>query len=676
MQLPTGLLLTLAAALCAQSVDPATQSDGKLTTVRVINGVYAERLTKFAASSIETIAFKRPLPVIPATEFLKHTGDIAQDINRRLFFTTAETTLFNSTMANVISLLKMGRNSLESGTRSKRGWQALGNLADWCCNIATHKNLAPLQKDVQQLASTLSLISSSQSVAQDNLRTTIGQFRNFSSNVQKSQHDLALSFHSFRQSFAGNLAKEELTTKTILHLIYLTNTLSEMIMEETILQAIVAQCNQHHLSPQLIDPETLTSRVNLLLSKPEYHAFELAIPDVTSIYSNKLTHCIVTETDINVYVKLPLRKIGENYEIKNYWALPFVHKGHICRAFDRPSVLVAVSDTEIIPLTGLAEQQCRGDAICEIPRFHESFSRNVLCLNALLTLRTVEDAAPHCRFHCELSETPAVVQIKLDEFIVANPTSHPLEVTCGKQISKQSPGVNGAHRLFIPGNCSLRLNSKLLIRTREVMAKHSATRHRAEVILPAFWTDLTFELKPLQDISSAPAMIRDDKLINDSWTDNIQTIFTDPEKINIVKIPTLSSKVGKSYNYFPLENEALIATLLLLIVVSVIHSLVLVIVFIRLNYRPTNSANEYQAPAHESPVPASRSYTVAAERERGPYPQSLTVSPVPQPRGRSSRPIRPARSSVIIRELTPSPPPEPYWQNHPRVRNPTYQNNR
>lgn len=682
MILPFGLLALLTAVFCTTSIDPASHSDGKLTTVRVVNGVFPERLTKYVASSIETIVFKRPLPVIPSEDFRKHVEQIAIDINKRLFFTTHDTTLFNSTMSNIIALLKMGRNSLESSTRLKRGWQALGNLADWCCNIATHKNLLPLQKDVQQLASTLAQISSSQAVAQDNLSTTIGQFRNFSTNIQKSQHDLALGFNSFRQAYATDTAKENHTIKTILHLIYLSNTLSEMILEETILQSIVTQCNQHYLSPQLIDPETLSSHVNTLLAKTEYHTFELAIPDIASIYSNKLTHCIVDDTNVNVYVKLPLRKIGEDFEVKNYWALPFVHKGHICRAFDQPSILVAMSHTEIIPLTGMAEQQCKENLICEIPRFHESFSRNIVCLNALLTLRTVEDAAPHCQFHCQLSTTPAVVQIKLDEFIIANPTPDPLEITCGKQMTRQSPSANGAHRLFIPGNCSLRLDSKLLIRTREIMSRAARPHHTAEIILPAFWTDLTFELKPLQEIDSAPALIRDDRLINESWTDHIETIFTDPQKINIAKIPKLHSQIGKSYNYFPLENEALIATLLLLFIVSTAHSLLLAVIFIRLKYKPTESIDNHRTPVTESPVTARRSYDVATERNQ--YPQLLTASPAPlrrqaeissaRPSGRSSRSVRPSVSSVTIRELTPSPPPEPYWQSHPRART-RYQNN-
>lgn len=509
---------------------------------------------------------------------------------------------WNATINGIVDLIRLNREENITPVRPGRALTFVGNFANWCCSIMTESQIIPMQKDVRNLASTLEVISSSQAIEHKNIVEMALRMRNFSEAITRAETELRLNELRYRQDTLNSYADAEHAIKLTLQALQITTSLSEVLAENSQLENILAQCNQHLISPQLVDPQTLERHIAVMLQKPGYHGLELAVADVASLYMTKIAHCQQSPTEVRVFVRVPLRRVNNEYKIFRYHAIPFIWKNSICKVFDKPSILVAASKNEIIAFPEPEQNHCLKNHVCELPRANDMFTDNGICLQALLTERTVADAARHCNFHCRQTNTPEIIQLSTDEVLIANPSNSTIKVICGTAVTVQSNADHGVHKFTVPGNCSLSIHANKVFRERDVMPAKAPDTHTIELLLPALWTNhLHFDLDTLHDIKSSPTLTNDDQIVNDSWTKHVKNIYFTPQDIPVAKIPEITGAIAPAYSYFPLETEVTGITVIILVLLSIANSALLAYVIMTRPYQPHGPSQTRPIPTHNAP---------------------------------------------------------------------------
>jgi len=261
--------------------------------------------------------------------------------------------------------------------------------------------------------------------------------KNFSAAVERNQNQLQSEIVAQSRAWQKESENWHTTLRQIIHMHQLTATVAEMLTEELILQSVIDTCSKGYLSQQLITQEELQTKIKALLMKPAFEGLETAVEDLSLYYTERLTHCTVTEADINVWIKIPLRSAGKTWKISSFRPIPFAWRGSLCKLFSDTDQLIAAvgvsNNDNIIPFVGPEREHCLKNAICQIPRIDFSFSTEGRCLSALFKKRTVAEAAPFCQFHCTQTTVAEILRISPDEFIVATPRNESIVVRCGKK---------------------------------------------------------------------------------------------------------------------------------------------------------------------------------------------------------------------------------------------------
>ena len=485
-------------------------------------------------------------------------------------------------------MLQMQRTEEISVSRDVRGVQAFGSFFSWCCDLVTHGQISPVQKDIQNLAHTMKELVSSQSILEGNVENAIGQFRNFSSYV----HDSFTQLEEKHRLMRYYQARMEDDIRTELHLVLIMSQIStallDIVVQEMELRHGLSECSKGYLSQFLLSKDALDQQVSAMLRQESFKGLKYSLNGTNLIYSDKLAHCTVSNNSLNIWVKIPLTRGNRSWKIIRFIPIPFTWKTSVCSLFPQGiEMLAAVSVDQIFLFEGVEKEHCLENPICLIPRVNAVFSEAGQCISAVKSKVTVADAVPYCQFHCYPSSTPKIIQVAPDQFILSAPSNLSVEVQCNTKIVEHNSIGFGAYRFVIPGNCSLEIGSRTAIAQREVMPSYAASGHAAEFLVPAFWTThLGAELDNLQNLDTSPKFSRNTDVVNESWANHMPTFYV-PKPLKVIEIPEVSSDIMPAYHFFP--GEDLILVILLACIVGLLCLLYMAVIILYFKIRYVNS---------------------------------------------------------------------------------------
>ena len=566
------------------------------TSLRLTTGLYEQDMDKLVADVVETVHFHQPLPEIPTDRIKNATSKLQDLMLQSMFASRRPLTAWNESVHQILDLLKMQRSDEVVMSRVARGVQAFGSFFSWCCDLVTEGQVNPVQKDIKNLAKTMKELVSAQSILEDNIGNTIGQFQNFSVHVHDSLAELEEKHRQMRFYQARMEGDMHTEIHLVLIMIQISTTLLTMFMKETELRNGLVQCSKGYLSPFLIPEEVLSNQISTILRKDSFKGLKYVLNGTNLIYSEKLAHCAIANNSLNIWVKVPLGKVDSVWKITKFIPIPFSWKSSVCTLFQPGTeIIAAVSAGEVFIFEGLEKEHCRQSPICLIPRVNSVFSTEGQCISAIKSKLTVADAVPHCNFHCSPATTPVVIQVATDQFIVSAPTDIKLQVQCNGKIIEHSSIGFGAYRFTIPGNCTLEINNKVAISEREVVPTCTASVHLAEFLVPAFWTThLGAELDTIQNLNSAPKFSRNTDIVNSSWATHVPT-FYQPKPLKIIEIPEVSEGLFPAYHFFPGEDLVLVILLACIIGLLTLLYVVVIILFFKIKYTKSPRLQEIQA---------------------------------------------------------------------------------
>lgn len=232
--------------------------------------------------------------------------------------------------------------------RGRRGIAALGGVLNWCCDEAVDSQLVPLVENEKRLKHTMESLVNAHSTLEGDLRHTIGEMRNFSSAVEAAfarveGANAALSYN-ISSVYRSWLSQGDV----LVHAMELHATLAEALADEAAFAAALGACASNHMSSQLVPIDRLRAAVTSLMTRLSGSRVRLAVTDVATLYTAPLAHCSVTQSQLHIWVKVPLVNIREEWRVVEYVPLPFIWRNTTCQLF--PEVVLAARSGDNIAI--------------------------------------------------------------------------------------------------------------------------------------------------------------------------------------------------------------------------------------------------------------------------------------------------------------------------------------
>lgn len=401
------------------------------------------------------------------------------------------------------------------------------------------------------------------------LTHTIGEMRNFSASIDGAFQRLDKANHALQGNITSYYRTWLSAEDVMIHMLELQATLSEALADEAAFAAALGACASNHLSTQLVPIQRLRAATMALVARLAGLRMRLAVEDVAALYKAPLAHCSVTQANLHVWVKVPLVDIREEWRVVEYVPLPFVWRNSTCMLFPE-AVLAVRSGDNVATLRGDLARHCRSQSACQVPRVAD-YSAEGRCIQAAARGGAVSDLTDHCAFTCDARRHPAVAEVAVDQFIVANPTQQHLRVQCNGQGQAFPSHGLAAHHLTVPPHCTAEIGGDVLVHRRAVTHDNASAVASGEILLPALWTTLVDETIHAIDAVAAPR-VHDSvgSVLFANWTSRSPR-FMAPVHQAIIDVPVLEDVPLRAYKFFPGEEFVLVGALLLLTVLVIVN---------------------------------------------------------------------------------------------------------
>lgn len=547
----------------------ASHADVSRLGVRVTTGFVERDLAgKFAAESAEALHFIRPLPVFEAGRITTLAAQLATLLTRQGQGQMVDAGhAWKHSVTALVQKINIVRESAVQPYRGRRGVAALGSVLNWCCDVAVDSQLVPLMANERRLADTVRSLVNAHAALEGDLGHTIGELRNFSSSLEGAFQRVD-SAHAALQNNMTAFYRTWLSQSDVLvHMADLQATLSEALADEAAFATALGACAANRLSAQLVPVERLRSAVSSLVARLSSRRVRLAVDDVTALYTAPLAHCSVTQASLHVWVKVPLVTITEEWRVVEYVPLPFVWRNSTCTLF--PGTMLALrSGDSVAVLRGDAARHCRSQSACQVPRVADH-SAEGRCIRAAVRGGAVGDLADECAFTCEGRPYPAVAEVSVDRFVVANPTSQHIRVQCNGQSQVFPTNGLAAYHLTVPPHCTAEIGSDVLVHRRALAHDNASAVASGEILLPALWTTLIDDvIHPVDAVAAPQVHASVGSVLFPNWTSRSPRFMT-PVHHAVIDVPDMEGVDLHSYRFFPGEEFVLLGVLGLLVILVV-----------------------------------------------------------------------------------------------------------
>lgn len=435
--------------------------------------------------------------------------------------------LENSIEADGNNMFEISSKQQTKLTRGRRGIHFLGQILEFCCDVAIKSTSGDLMMDRQAYMEQIETLNT-------NFHNQYSFMSDLTNSVNKYQEDTDKNLHTIGNRLStihdivnkiGLLSTHDSRqlAKTSKYIAWL---FTEQFKTIKVLerQDIINSCKQKHIPSFLIPASVLSTDLKKLQETLEKEDYKITIPlnNISRYYTLPIAECVLTKADILVKIQVPVASINSDWKFYNMITIPFAWKKDSTCILSHDTTIVAVNNITITPITGRLLATCDPvvDKLCYIPRFTSDTLFSTSCPNLLYKGATIEEINNNCYLHCQRNDRLQVTQINFETFIFTH-IKHTLKITCNnKSISYKIDKIqSGSIQVKVSCDCDITIDD-LNIPAQFPCIKNAYTKPIVEHILPSIWSNKELnDLKVSQfDEEQATLFSSEANIINDNWT--------------------------------------------------------------------------------------------------------------------------------------------------------------
>ena len=397
-------------------------------------------------------------------------------------------------MKATIPEIEQNQFNLEnSKNMHKRSLDFIGDFEQWCCGVATEKNLQDILVTETALEKFGKALETQVAKEHVNVIQMSKILNNYSVSVEHVMKELE---NQVGRDFYSLATAEKTTEQSVIenshHIINLAHSWLDSVIAGT-WQKITSDC-QNNLVPHIIVSSKVLMedllKANQILKRNK-QIMAIPLSKIGKYYQLHVASCAFSKNQLIINIKVPIKRQEINYEIKEITTIPFQHNRQVC-IIQLDSTLVAIGDDKIIPFTIKEENQCKvkENELCYVPRYASRPLTHARCIEKFLDpLASVELLKKNCVFSCnDNNDDTMITNIKNNDYAVIN--KEELKLRCKGKKDTIIPKIErvGVYQLNIPCNC-------VLTGRKEYVSSKYPCNNKAESLLihhviPAAWTKI------------------------------------------------------------------------------------------------------------------------------------------------------------------------------------------
>lgn len=383
--------------------------------------------------------------------------------------------------------------------RVPRALDFIGNFMSWCCGVATTSDFKSLYSDNNRIKNRMESIRDNIYEGHRNLMDLTDSVTNYSQQIDDSIQYLQKEFGTLNLNFKQFKSFRELSWMNILHFSVDAAERNARRLFQTIhlikRNEIINDCREKKIPANIIPNSVFYSDLQILKQKLLKNNHELSIPmhEISWYYKLEIAECEISNDKIVVRIKVPIQKVGRNWELLQFIPTPFKWHNTTCMV-EHEATLLAVSGTTIRPITGELLKECRPlvNGLCYIPRYSSDVLSGPLCAASMHKGVTIDKLNQYCVYRCVSGNAQLITQVNEFTFIITHPSRN-MEIRCGDKITKINPKYSsepGALEIFLPCLCELYSDNKLKISPVYPCDKAADIDISMTHILPSAWSKI------------------------------------------------------------------------------------------------------------------------------------------------------------------------------------------
>lgn len=377
--------------------------------------------------------------------------------------------------------------------RSKRGAEFMGDFFNWCCNVAEQKDIDTVYTNQKNLDNFISQIQDQFDKAH---KSSVDTNRLFSDHLQQIEQAIRDDENEEEKEFEELAEEEEEIETEIRNLKVTTKALAVGVFQSSLNLAwlgVMEDCRKSEIPSFVVPKERLATDLRRLSNDLSDHGRGLSHSPslVHKYYKNGLATCIFNEKSVYVTIKVPIRSLKKNFELKKIFSLPFSYNESVCQV-DTDINFVAVSNDRIVPITRKMEKTCtpHETSLCLIPRYDSLLNAAFPCLHSILNNNSIASIKEHCPLICTKFIKPMIIQLSGNDFAILAPNQE-LQLSCPKNSKTQiitAPPI-GMIQVYIPCHCFLQLKEEMI--TPDYPCKIGGKEPIIHHLIPPQYTNLS-----------------------------------------------------------------------------------------------------------------------------------------------------------------------------------------
>lgn len=398
---------------------------------------------------------------------------------------------------------------LSAPKRSRRSLDFIGSTLDWCCGVATTKNLHSLntkQEDVSNRLYHLQSDLGKELTALINNSKAFDQYQKMSAanfnEVEKRIHLLEKNHIEAMKS----IFDEDLQGRILLHKI-LQNIKHNILMVRLVRRNnIISTCKSNQLPYGIVEPKVLSQDLLRLEKNLSKSGYQLAVStnDIQNYYQLPFVDCAFSQEVVTITIKVPITRTGHKWHLKELLTVPFSWQNQTCEVPIKSLFLAvaSVDGKEILRAVGGTDKHaCRpfSDQLCFIPRYGNHVG-STLCAFKLFTGVAVRELGNFCPMTCLTTNALSISEIRPDTFVLTNAPVN-THIECNGSDTQLPPdvfGKPGAVKVTFPCNCKLMIGLDVVIPSRFPCTLEQKPSLEVTHLLPAVWSKLgSFIVQPV-----------------------------------------------------------------------------------------------------------------------------------------------------------------------------------
>jgi hypothetical protein len=341
-------------------------------------------------------------------------------------------------------------------SRQRRG------VLSWCCDVIYKSDIKELTVDKDRIENYMELVKTSLTGEEQQISKLDSSLKSLDQQVET---DMAI----IRKNL-GN-AMDTLLTDTkdleVLHGVQTTlvRSVNHLLLESEYNQRniSIAECRSGHIPRLIISAPKLKQALIQLETdlKKDKRQYELAIPsqDTSQYYKLETSSCMDSNETLFIQTKVPLKRVGETYQVYSVLLVPFIYNSTVCHFVDLPEYVAVSEKKSIRILNANTHSDCihMSTSLCMLPQYPQTYQSEEECLSRLFFGAHVPDIIAFCHFKCKKRQLPVITQVKPHQFSILNPSNYTLflNVKCNKpkQVQEFKVSPIGSYSLQLSCGC-------------------------------------------------------------------------------------------------------------------------------------------------------------------------------------------------------------------------------